>query len=168
MPSIEELRARFQRDRFATELTGADIREAEPGRAVCALSLRPVHLNANGVPMGGGRLHPGGLRLRGGGQRLCGAGHRIPARVRHLPLPRQGPGAAGGGQVPEGGAGHLPVPGRGPRRAGNLRGPRGGKRLHPPPVGGRRPAPGGVTLHFPGFAPFPRKKDCNFSQHDIY
>ena len=42
MPSIEELRARFQRDRFATELTGADIREAEPGRAVCALSLRPV------------------------------------------------------------------------------------------------------------------------------
>lgn len=53
MPSIEELRARFQRDRFATELTGADIREAEPGRAVCALSLRPVHLNANGVPMGG-------------------------------------------------------------------------------------------------------------------
>ena len=53
MPSIEELRARFQRDRFATELTGADIREAEPGRAVCALSLRPVHLNANGAPMGG-------------------------------------------------------------------------------------------------------------------
>ena len=36
MPSIEELRARFQRDRFAAELTGADIREAEPGRAVCA------------------------------------------------------------------------------------------------------------------------------------
>ena len=33
MPSIEELRARFQRDRFAAELTGADIREAEPGRA---------------------------------------------------------------------------------------------------------------------------------------
>ena len=27
MPSIEELRARFQRDRFAAELTGADIRE---------------------------------------------------------------------------------------------------------------------------------------------
>lgn len=53
MPSIEELRARFQRDRFAAELTGADIREAEPGRAVCALSLRPVHLNANGAPMGG-------------------------------------------------------------------------------------------------------------------
>lgn len=53
MPTMEELRARFQSDRFAVEVTGADIREAEPGRAVCGLVLRPDHMNANNAPMGG-------------------------------------------------------------------------------------------------------------------
>ena len=53
MPTIEELRARFQADRFAVMLTGAEIREAEAGRALCSLVLRPDHLNANGAPMGG-------------------------------------------------------------------------------------------------------------------
>lgn len=53
MPTMEELRARFQSDRFAVEVTGADIREAEPGRAVCVLALRPDHMNANHTPMGG-------------------------------------------------------------------------------------------------------------------
>ena len=33
MPTLEEIRTRFQADRFASELTGAVIREAEPGRA---------------------------------------------------------------------------------------------------------------------------------------
>ena len=49
---LEKIRETFQADRFAAEM-GAEILEAEPGRAVCALSLRPVHLNANGAPMGG-------------------------------------------------------------------------------------------------------------------
>jgi len=53
MPTMEELRKRFQADRFAVELTGAEIREAEAGRALCSLTLRPDHLNANGAPMGG-------------------------------------------------------------------------------------------------------------------
>ena len=53
MPTMEELRKRFQADRFASELTGAVIREAEPGRAVCTLALRPEHMNANHTPMGG-------------------------------------------------------------------------------------------------------------------
>ena len=53
MPTIEELQSRFQSDRFAVEVTGADIREAEPGRAVCVLTLRPDHMNANHTPMGG-------------------------------------------------------------------------------------------------------------------
>ncbi len=52
MPTIEELRERFKGDRFAM-LTGAEIREAEPGRAVCAVKLREEHMNANNVPMGG-------------------------------------------------------------------------------------------------------------------
>ena len=30
-----------------------EIREAEPGRALCAMPLRPCHMNANGAPMGG-------------------------------------------------------------------------------------------------------------------
>ena len=53
MPTLEEIRTRFQADRFASELTGAVIREAEPGRAVCTLALRPEHMNANHTPMGG-------------------------------------------------------------------------------------------------------------------
>lgn len=43
---------RFQGDRFAA-LAGVEIREAEPGRALCALVLEERHMNANGSPMGG-------------------------------------------------------------------------------------------------------------------
>ena len=53
MPSLEALRERFSHDKYATALTGAEIREAEPGRAVCALPLREEHMNANHTPMGG-------------------------------------------------------------------------------------------------------------------
>lgn len=53
MPTLEELSRRFSRDLYATSLTGAEIREAGPARAVCALKLRNDHMNANGVPMGG-------------------------------------------------------------------------------------------------------------------
>lgn len=53
MTTIEELTARFQADRFATEAAGIVIRKAEPGRALCAMKLRPCHMNANNVPMGG-------------------------------------------------------------------------------------------------------------------
>ncbi|MGN0402734.1 MAG: PaaI family thioesterase [Acetatifactor sp.] len=53
MPTLKEIKERFQRDRFATETTGVEIVEAKPGRALCKLSLRPELLNANEVPMGG-------------------------------------------------------------------------------------------------------------------
>ena len=53
MPSLEELRERFREDRYAAQLTGADILEAEPGRALVGLRLRPDHLNANQKVMGG-------------------------------------------------------------------------------------------------------------------
>ena len=53
MPTLEEIRERFQKDIYATETTGVEIVEAKPGRALCKLTLRPEHMNANGVPMGG-------------------------------------------------------------------------------------------------------------------
>lgn len=53
MATLEEIRERFQRDCFAASVLGAEIREAERGRALCALRLLPRHMNANGVPMGG-------------------------------------------------------------------------------------------------------------------
>ena len=53
MPALDELRARFAADRFATELTGAEILSAEDRHAVCTLNLRPEHMNAAGTPMGG-------------------------------------------------------------------------------------------------------------------
>lgn len=53
MPTLEEIRSRFAGDRYATEVTGVQIQEAEPGRAVCSLPLRPELMNANNAPMGG-------------------------------------------------------------------------------------------------------------------
>lgn len=53
LSSLEEIRAFFSADRFATEVTGAKICLAEPGRAVCALKLTPRHMNAAGTPQGG-------------------------------------------------------------------------------------------------------------------
>ena len=52
MPAMEELNERFRADRFAAQ-AGVEIREAEPGRALGAMPLRPCHMNANGAPMGG-------------------------------------------------------------------------------------------------------------------
>lgn len=53
MPDLEQIRARFASDRFAVEAAGAVIDTAEPGHAVCSMPIRPIHLNANSVPMGG-------------------------------------------------------------------------------------------------------------------
>ncbi len=53
MTKIDEIRQRFRLDRFATECAGAEVAEAEPGRSVCRLTLRPEHMNGNNVPMGG-------------------------------------------------------------------------------------------------------------------
>ena len=53
MPTLDELNQRFRHDCFATAVVGASILEAEPGRAVCLLPLRPAHMNANNTPMGG-------------------------------------------------------------------------------------------------------------------
>ena len=53
MPTLDQIRACFSGDRFATEAAGIHILEAEPGRALCEMPLRPIHLNAAGKPMGG-------------------------------------------------------------------------------------------------------------------
>lgn len=53
MSKLEEIRNRFKQDRFATEAVGIEIDSAEPGKAVCSLTLEPHHMNANHVPMGG-------------------------------------------------------------------------------------------------------------------
>ena len=53
MPSLEEIRQRFQNDHFAMDTTGVVIDSAEPGRAVCSLVLEKRHMNENNVPMGG-------------------------------------------------------------------------------------------------------------------
>ncbi len=53
MSALEEIRSRFQNDRFATGTTGIVIDSAEPGKAVCSLILEDRHMNENDVPMGG-------------------------------------------------------------------------------------------------------------------
>ena len=53
MPTLEEIRNRFQHDYFATDTTGITIDSAEPGKAVCSLELEKRHMNENNVPMGG-------------------------------------------------------------------------------------------------------------------
>lgn len=56
MSALEEIRRRFQEDHFATDAAGAQIDCAEPGRAVCSLTLEEKHMNGIGVPMGGAVL----------------------------------------------------------------------------------------------------------------
>ncbi len=53
MPTLEEIRNYFKSDHFATDTTGIVIDSAEPGRAVCSLTLEKRHMNSNNVPMGG-------------------------------------------------------------------------------------------------------------------
>lgn len=53
MPDLDQIRARFAQDHFAADAAGAVIDLAEPGHARCSMPIRPIHLNANGVPMGG-------------------------------------------------------------------------------------------------------------------
>ena len=53
MSTLEEVRARFQKDHFATDATGIVIELAEPGKAVCSLTLEERHMNMDNVPMGG-------------------------------------------------------------------------------------------------------------------
>lgn len=53
MSALEEIRSRFQQNHFATDATGVVIDAAEPGKAVCSLTLEEKHMNENHVPMGG-------------------------------------------------------------------------------------------------------------------
>ena len=50
---IEEVRALFGHDRFATEACGCEVLEASRGHAVCAFDIAPTHHNAQGNVMGG-------------------------------------------------------------------------------------------------------------------
>jgi len=51
--SIEEVRALFANDRFATEACGCRVVEASRGHAVCAFDIADTHRNAQGSIMGG-------------------------------------------------------------------------------------------------------------------
>ena len=53
MSALEVSRRRFKNDHFATDATGVVIDSAEPGKAVCSLTLEERHMNENHVPMGG-------------------------------------------------------------------------------------------------------------------
>ncbi len=52
MATLEELREFFQDDRYAA-FSGAQIDEAENGKAVCSMLIKPMHMNAGGVVQGG-------------------------------------------------------------------------------------------------------------------
>ena len=50
---IEEVRALFGNDHFATEACGCRVVEASRGHAVCEFDIADIHLNAQGAVMGG-------------------------------------------------------------------------------------------------------------------
>jgi acyl-CoA thioesterase len=50
---LSEAKARFCADKFATEVTGIEIKEARKDYAKCVVKLTPLHMNANGAVMGG-------------------------------------------------------------------------------------------------------------------
>ncbi|MDD3214922.1 MAG: PaaI family thioesterase [Eubacteriales bacterium] len=51
--NLEEMRAMFQKDAFATELCGITIDEVTPTGAKCSMPVTEKHLNSNGVVQGG-------------------------------------------------------------------------------------------------------------------
>lgn len=51
--TLDEIRAFFANDRFATEACGCEILEAARGHSVCAFDIKPIHRNAHGNVMGG-------------------------------------------------------------------------------------------------------------------
>ncbi|MDR0458864.1 MAG: PaaI family thioesterase [Coriobacteriales bacterium] len=51
--TLEQVRAHFALDRFATEACMAVITEAERGHAICEMTVDEIHLNAMGNVMGG-------------------------------------------------------------------------------------------------------------------
>lgn len=51
--SIEEVRAYFGQDRFASEACGCEVLEASRGHSVCAFTIGDIHKNAQGNVMGG-------------------------------------------------------------------------------------------------------------------
>lgn len=53
LPALEDARAFFSADRFATERCGIVVDEAAPGHAVCSFPIEAHHRNALGNVMGG-------------------------------------------------------------------------------------------------------------------
>ncbi len=53
MSALEEIRNRFKNDHFATDAAGIVIDSAQPGKAVCSMTLEERHMNENNTPMGG-------------------------------------------------------------------------------------------------------------------
>lgn len=51
--SIDDVRAYFGNDHFATDACGCEVLEASYGHAVCAFTITEVHRNAQGNVMGG-------------------------------------------------------------------------------------------------------------------
>lgn len=51
--SLQQVREIFKHDRFATEIAGCHIQEAERGRSVIRMDITSSHLNAQGNVMGG-------------------------------------------------------------------------------------------------------------------
>jgi acyl-CoA thioesterase len=50
---LEDVQRIFGNDRFATEACGCEVLEASKAHAVCAFTIQPTHLNAQGRVMGG-------------------------------------------------------------------------------------------------------------------
>ncbi len=53
MTSLEQAREIFNNDRYATSLTGVEIKAVANHEASCSMSIKPEHCNARGVAMGG-------------------------------------------------------------------------------------------------------------------
>ncbi len=53
MPTLEQVKAYFEKDLYATKLSGIEITEVKQHYAVCRMPVTAEHKNARGTPMGG-------------------------------------------------------------------------------------------------------------------
>lgn len=52
-PTLDQIRAYFANDKFATQAAGCTIVEGSRGHAICEMPIQDVHRNAQGGVMGG-------------------------------------------------------------------------------------------------------------------
>lgn len=86
--SLQEVRDLFKHDRFASEIAGCRIKEAERGHSVVEMEITPAHLNVQGTVMGGAIFTLGDFATAIAGNIGQDPSISTSANIRYLTIPK--------------------------------------------------------------------------------